>query len=175
MQKNTITNLKIAVTGSERVGKTSCIHRFVQGKFMENYLPTLGFEVSVKTIQIEGRSVILSIWDIGSQNPEELRMRYFQGAAGFLIVFDITNPETFKALDAFYAEIRTVAPNSPVVLMANKIDLPNYRIGKEELLQKAQKLKVVASTIASAKSGEGVEEAFFKLGRSLIQFPNPML
>jgi Ras-related protein Rab-18 len=142
---------------------------------MENYLPTLGFEVSVKTIQIDGRTVILSIWDIGSQNPEELRMRYFQGAAGFLIVFDITKPETFEALDTFYGEIRTVAPSAPVVFIANKIDLPNHRITKDQLLQKAKKFHVVASTLTSAKSGAGIEDAFYTIGKTLIQFPNPML
>jgi small GTP-binding protein len=141
---------------------------------VENYLPTLGFEVSIKTTLIDGRTVILSIWDIGSQNPIDLRLKYFQGAAGFLIAFDITNRESFDALEQYCDEIRSVAPNAPIVLMGNKIDLPEHQISLEEVRQKAKKFYVIASTLTSAKSGEGVQEAFAIIGKALLQNPNPM-
>ncbi len=141
---------------------------------MENYLPTLGFEVSVKNTQINGQTVIFSIWDIGSQNPKELRLKYFQGAAGFLIVFDITSRQTFDALDQFCSEIRSVAPESPIVFMGNKIDLPKHLIALEELRQKAEKFNIIASTFTSAKSGEGIQDAFSIIGKNLLQNPNLM-
>ncbi len=165
----------MAVTGNERVGKTSCIRRFIQDYFVENYLPTLGFEVSVKTTQIGGQTVILSIWDIGSQNPKDLRMKYFQGAAGFLLVFDVTNRQSFDALDQFCGEIRCVAPIAPIVLMGNKIDLPKPLIAPEELRQKANKFNAIASTLTSAKSGKGILDAFSIIGKALLNNPNPML
>ncbi len=141
---------------------------------MENYLPTLGFEVSVKTAQFSGKTVILSIWDIGSQNPKDLRMKYFQGAAGFLVAFDVTNRQSFDALDQYCGEIRSAAPKSPIVFIGNKIDLPNHQISLEELRVKAKKYNIIASTFTSARSGEGVVDAFSAIGKALLQDPNPM-
>ncbi len=170
-----LANLKVAVTGPERVGKSSCIRRFVQDKFVQDYLPTLGFDVSVKTLQIEGNTVVLSIWDIGGQNPEDLRKKYFLGAAGFLLVFDITNRQTFEASDQFSKEIGGVAPDAPIILVANKIDLPNHQVTIEEIRQKTKKYGTTGFSLTSAKSGDGIQGTFLLLGKALLQSPGSLL
>ncbi len=77
-------NVKINVVGDQAVGKTSIIHRFVDDQFREGYLPTLGFEVTVKSLLIGGYPVIFLIWDIvGQELFNSLRHRYLQESKGF--------------------------------------------------------------------------------------------
>ncbi len=90
-------------------------------------------------------------------------------------MFDVTNKLSFEALDKYCSEIRAVAPRSPIVFMGNKIDLPDHQITLEQLRQKAKNFNAISSILTSAKSGEGVQGAFYTLGKALLQSPNPML
>ena len=86
--------LKLMVLGDSGVGKTSFIHRFVDGKFCEKYVTTVGIDFREKTIELpeENRKISLQIWDTaGQERYRSLSTSFYRDAMGFILVFDVTN------------------------------------------------------------------------------------
>ena len=86
--------LKLMVLGDSGVGKTSFIHRFVDGKFCEKYVTTVGIDFREKTIELpeENRKISLQIWDTaGQERYRSLSTSFYRDAMGFILVFDTTN------------------------------------------------------------------------------------
>ncbi len=163
-------NVKVNVVGDQLVGKTSIIHRFVDDRFREVYLPTLGYEVTVKTLLIDGCPVIFSLWDIGGQELfDPVRYHYYQGSNGFLLVFDLANSRTFHNLDNWVVEIKKTCPCPLLIVIANKSDLSNTDTGNVEIQKKVEVLGANSFVRTSAKTGKGIEDAFKLLGTAIIR------
>ncbi|OLS15666.1 MAG: small GTP-binding protein [Promethearchaeota archaeon CR_4] len=157
------------LAGDENVGKSSLIRRFVDEHFSESYIPTLGFQIYAKKLEIGKYSVALQIWDVAGQGSFEFaRKTYYPHSQGFLLVFDLTNPTSFQNLDRWVAEIRGVCPNIPFVLVGNKSDLTRAIISPEEVAKKSKKLKASCNILTSAMKGVKVNEAFDLLGRAML-------
>ncbi len=114
---------KVVLIGDGAVGKTSLVRRFVDQKFDDDYITTIGVNVKKKVIP-EFRT-ILSIWDIFGQKSlaPQLHSKYYQGAKGALIVFDITRKNTLDNLDDWINDLYKVTGPIPVYILANKVDL----------------------------------------------------
>ena len=100
-----IISKKICLVGDFSVGKTSLIRRFVENKFSDRYLSTVGVKISRKSIEVEtaiaSQLVNLLIWDIEGQTKfQSIATSYLKGASGSIIVADITRPETLEHLSA---------------------------------------------------------------------------
>ncbi len=163
-------SFKIVLAGDEAVGKTSLARRFVDEKFNESYLPTLGFEISVKNTKINGRPIIFSIWDIGGQQCfAPMRRQYYNASHGFLLVFNLSNRVTFKNLENWIVDIRATCPSASIVLVAAKADIQPWKVTPEEIDLECKKLGAACSIVTSAKTGEGVLESFSTLGKIIIQ------
>ncbi len=161
--------MKIVLTGDPDVGKTSLIHRFVEDTFSQEYLPTLGFQIFVKTMKINDRIVDFQIWDVGGgQSFRFVRKSYYRGSHGFIMVFDVGNAESLRNLETWLAEIREVSPHEPFVLVGNKIDLPDQRITATEINAKCESWGACGKILTSAKTGTNVNELFLILGRAII-------
>ncbi|HMF34477.1 MAG TPA: Rab family GTPase [Candidatus Lokiarchaeia archaeon] len=169
-------NFKVVLTGNESVGKTSLIRRVVQNEFDEKYKPTLGFDLSLKYLDIDTQSIVFSIWDLGGQmNFAPLRKNYYQGAQGFLLVFSVADALSFKNLHYWVQEIKASCPDAPIVLVANKADKDEWQVTLEEIEQKCTDLGLNGNAITSAKTGEGIETAFEMLGRLILSWMKSMI
>ena len=91
---------KICLLGDEAVGKTSLVRRYVEGRFDEKYLSTMGVTISRKTMVRPTYTMNMLVWDMeGSPTLKKIQVNYLRGAAGALIVCDLTRRETLSAFD----------------------------------------------------------------------------
>jgi small GTP-binding protein len=155
---------KIVLVGHFGVGKSSLIRRFVQNSFSDDYLVTIGVHVLKKVVQLENQETTLVIWDIeGKDDVQKVRPSYLLGTQGFIYVIDPTRPQTYERLQEELEFIKKNYPKSPVVTVANKIDLIDLEAFKKILLEK----KVTIDYFASAKNGLEVETIFENLTRKM--------
>lgn len=167
---------KICLFGEPAVGKTSLIRRFVYDVFDDKYLSTIGAKVSKKVVSVvqdsEDVKVEMMIWDIMGQESfrQLLKDAYFYGAEGLIGVADITRKSTLYALEDWLREILLITGEKPLILVGNKIDLVDMaEWGEKELKEISEKFNAIYYFFTSAKTGEGVEEAFMKLAQKLVE------
>ncbi len=162
---------KICVIGNAGVGKTTSITQFAESRFESDYKPTIGTSI-VKKDSIVGKSLVhLQIWDIAGQDIwTKMRRVYYGGAEGALIIFDVTRPSTFNALDNWIQEFKTFCGQDKyVILVGNKIDLVEQRkISYDEAKSKAKELALPYFE-TSAKTKENVDAIFNSLASNLIK------
>ncbi len=156
---------KICMLGDFAAGKTSLVRRFVEGRFDDRYLSTIGVKVSRRKMALaDGQEVHLLIWDLaGSEEFVGVQQNYLRGAAGAVLVCDLTRQSTLESLEKYAQRLSTVSPGVPIVLLGNKNDLVDARqISDGNLETVAQNLRTTWFT-TSAKTGENVERAFADL------------
>ncbi|MCK4717790.1 MAG: GTP-binding protein [Thermoplasmata archaeon] len=160
---------KICLLGDGAVGKTSLIRRFVYDEFSDTYLTTFGTKVTKKVMTIGSDKLTLMIWDIlGQKVHTRLHSAYYQGATGAMVVCDLTRRETFANMDNWVESFREVAGDKPVLLIGNKCDLGEYITVGESAMEKKGKKYNGDHLLASAKTGENVEEAFDAISKRLL-------
>jgi small GTP-binding protein len=127
------------VCGDFAVGKTSLRRKFMGETFTNQYLQTLGVDISTKTIDFEnGWSLRLQIWDFSGQPAFQIiRKRFLLGVAGVLYIFDLTRKETLLNLLYWVDEIRTNVNQTdiPVILIGNKVDLKEFPVHQNDVNQ----------------------------------------
>ncbi len=168
--KNRVIQKKICMLGDFAVGKTSLVRRFVEGRFDDRYLSTIGVKVSRREVALDDNTLVrLLLWDLaGSEEFTGVQGNYLQGAAGALLVCDLTRPETLQSLRRYARRLADIRPHAPITLVGNKSDLHDRRqIGDEDLQHLAEELHADWMT-TSAKNGENVEDAFARLARRTL-------
>ncbi len=159
---------KVCMVGPFAVGKTSLVKRFVESIFSDKYHTTIGVKISKKQIELDQHNVQMMLWDIeGVDVFTELKSSYLRGASGVMLVIDGTRPTTIRQLNELLSLVRSHLHETPIVILANKVDLVNEWSLLEE---DANKLRESGLTIieTSAKTGAGVEEAFTALAREML-------
>jgi len=160
---------KIALLGAAGVGKTSLVRRFVSSLFDDKYLSTVGVKVDKKAVRVGADDVTLMIWDVaGAEERFTIPTAYVKGAAGYLLVVDGTRPETFEAAATIVAQLDRDLGPLPFVLVINKKDLGDAWSAESPHLD-GLKPRAVAVLPSSAKTGEGVEEAFQRLASAVTE------
>ncbi|MHA1300556.1 MAG: Rab family GTPase [Candidatus Helarchaeota archaeon] len=157
--------------GNEAVGKTSLVQKYINNRFEEEYISTLGYNVFEKTLEFDGYIVTLMIFDIGGQERfEELRKQYAYGARAAFLVYDITNRFSFENIRKWYNDLRKFTEVIAFVLVGNKLDLnENRQVEEGEGVRLAQELYADDFFETSAKTGQQVEMAFYKLSQILLE------
>lgn len=161
---------KFLVIGSAGSGKSCLLHQFIESKFKDDSSHTIGVEFGSKIVNVGGKSVKLQIWDTaGQERFRSVTRSYYRGAAGALLVYDITNRETFNSLANWLSDARTLAsPNIIMLLVGNKRDLEGDReVTFLEASRFAQENELMFLE-TSAKTGENVEEAFLKCSKTIL-------
>lgn len=154
---------KMVLFGNASVGKTSLVERFINDRFEQNYISTLGYNVYEKQINYEQSIISLMIFDIGGQEKfRDLRKKYAEGANLAFIVFDLTNPDSFTALENWKTDLYEFAGEIPFIIVGNKNDL-EPQVSNDEAVEIAHKLGALDYFTTSAKTGMGVEKAFHQL------------
>lgn len=163
---------KVCLIGDFAVGKTSLIRRFTESRFSESYLSTIGIRVSRKTLRLSDEyptTLTMLIWDTAGSEPFTTVVRsYYRGSRGAALVCDVTRPETIASLLRYADEFHTVNPDVPLIVMANKIDLRSERAVSDAQLNEIAAALDAQLFFTSARTGEGVEEAFLALGQAII-------
>jgi len=170
--------LKFIITGDAAVGKSSLLIRLTDQRFLANPDPTLGVEFGSKLITIpdENKIVKLQCWDTaGTESFRSITRSYYRGAAGCLLVYDVTSRKSFTNASSWLADVREHAdPHLTCILVGNKVDLcdvgsPAKR--REVPTEEAEtwaKEQGVLFVEASAKSGKNVEEAFVQAASDIL-------
>ena len=111
--------VKVVVIGDGNVGKSCLVLRYSENKFVQSYLATMGSDFTIKLTQAKGMGVRLAIWDLGGQQMfQTMRKYYMQGAAGAVVVFDITNKESFL-VDRFVGTALCINHQQPCRVPSN--------------------------------------------------------
>jgi small GTP-binding protein len=153
--------------GGFAVGKTSLVARFVTSMFSEKYLTTIGVKIDKKQVSLLRGEMELILWDLyGEDEFQKVRMSYLQGASAYLLVADGTRKETLDVAASLQRAAEAEIGKVPFVLALNKVDLADqWQIDRDALEQAGQWGWKIVRT--SAKTGEGVEEAFLILARAM--------
>ncbi len=174
---------KTIVVGDGGVGKTALTIRFSKDFFTEDYKMTIGVDFHVKTISIDSHEgplkCKLQIWDTGGQERfSSIRPMYYRGSLGALVIFDLTNYESFEHLPMWIEEIRDNIKNEiPLLLVGNKCDLVDQRAVSVEEINEFTRNFNLYYTESSAKTGAGVGDCFSVLACLMIgeAVPNELL
>jgi len=164
---------KIILIGPGAVGKTSILMRFVHDTFSKSYKMTIGVDFLNKEIDINDTNVKLTIWDVAGQKRFKfMRKNFYSGAAGALLVFDLTRETTFQEVKSrWYPEMtQFLEKDVPFILIGNKADLIK-EIGSVTDSESAKKFAESKGRIyieTSAKTGQKVEDAFTELTRRIV-------
>lgn len=160
---------KIALVGDSGVGKSSLLFRFAEGEYYENFLPTIGVDFKIKSVTHEDKSIKLHIWDTaGQERYQTICCIYYKGADGIVIVYDITDRESFKNVERWVEQVEEVSSkNAKKILVGNKSDREDIRaVSYEEGKALADKLGLEFIE-TSAKKDTKVDEAFTALAITL--------
>jgi len=162
--------IKICLLGEAGVGKTSLVYRFIENKFRDNYKSTLGVNLLKKDVDIANfGGVSAQIWDLGGQESfRSLRNLYLEGANGGLVIFDLTERNTFDKLNEWIESFKNARGEQPLFLIGNKSDLEvKIKVTETEASQFANSNNMEL-IITSAKTGQNVEAAFIELTKRIL-------
>ena len=165
--------VKIMFKGNSSVGKTSIIKRYSKNIFSTSYISTLGIDFESKNINIDNKTINLQIWDTaGQEKYKVLSKNYYNNSNAFIIVYDITNLESFESVMNWIDQIKENAPeNVKSILLGNKSDLEekddvenNEKLVKE-FLNEYKDLKYYKT---SAKKDISINELFKELAEKIF-------
>lgn len=170
---------KVIVVGDGAVGKTSLVMMFTEMRFQNQYIMTIGSNFALKLIPSEILStdekeypdVRLQLWDLAGQpHFKAVRHPFYKGSSGIIYVFDVTRPETLEHLNGWREEIlKQVPPETPSILLANKIDLVDERqVSEEDGRALADTFDAGAYYETSAKDGVNINVGFQVLARMIL-------
>jgi len=162
---------KYLVIGNSGIGKSCLLIRFTDDTFSDSYVTTIGVDFKIKTLDIDGKSCKLQIWDTaGQERFRNIISSYYRGAQGIMLVYDITDLESFQNLNSWLIEIeKNAAKNVYKILIGNKCDMENerkvtYEQGKDFAEQYGMKFFET-----SAKNSTNVNEAFITMTKEVMK------
>lgn len=162
---------KVVALGSEGVGKTSMIIRYVGKAFNEHVDPTIGASFFTCKLNVENVKIILQVWDTaGQERFKSMAPMYYRNANAAMLVFDLTQYNTFAAMKEWVTELRRNVEDAMVLaIIGNKSDL------MKERQVDAEEGRVYARNIGasyhetSVLQDEGIENVFFDIGMGLLR------
>lgn len=164
---------KVIVLGDGAVGKTSLIMRFCEDSFKQTYKQTIGLDFFIKRVVLPGNvNVTLQIWDIGGQQlGGRMLGNYIYGSHGVVLVYDVTNMDSFKNLEDWFELVRNTFKGKDkmpcAALVGNKMDLNHLRVVKAEKHSLFAVENGMSPFFISAKTGDKVNQMFVKIAAEL--------
>lgn len=165
---------KMVLLGESAVGKSSLVLRFVKGQFHEYQEATIGAAFLTQTVNVDDTNVKLELWDTaGQERYHSLAPMYYRGAQAAIIVFDITNADTFGRAKVWVKELqRQAAPNIVIALAGNKADLAAKRQIEVADAQAYADENGLIFMETSAKTALNVNDIFMAIARKLPKIPD---
>lgn len=159
---------KMCMLGAFAVGKTSLVAQFVRSIFSEKYQTTVGVKIDKKSVKVGTDDVNLMLWDLhGEDEFQKIRLSYLRGTSGYLLVADGTRTETLDLAIGIQQTVQQEVGDVPFILMLNKSDLAAQWALDQNTLDDlaAKRWEIIKS---SAKTGDGVEDAFMSLAQRML-------
>ncbi|MFX1256967.1 MAG: Rab family GTPase [Promethearchaeota archaeon] len=166
---------KVCIFGDGGVGKTCLVNRYLTGLFKTDTSITIGVDFSLKRLDIEGKKIMLQIWDFaGEDRFRFLLPSYANGASGGIYMFDITRNTSLNNLSDWLEVFRKGANDNkneiPIMMVGGKVDLNDRRsVFSIEAVNLAKNYSLFDYIECSAKTGQNIEIIFYKIARFLSE------
>ena len=163
-------NIKIILIGDSNVGKTTILLNYVQNEFNEDMIHTVGLENKVKIMNIRGFRAKVQIWDTaGQEKYNSLSQQFFRNVDGILLVFDLTNKDSFNNIKKWLNEIKANSDHSiKKLLVGNKADMKDKIKVSKTMIDNFCNDKKIEYMEVSAKDNESISKAFDTLIKKII-------
>jgi Ras-related protein Rab-1A len=160
---------KLLLIGDSGVGKSCLLLRFADDTYTESYISTIGVDFKIRTIELEGKTIKLQIWDTaGQERFRTITSSYYRGAHGIIVVYDITDQDSFNDVKQWLQEIdRYACENVNKLLVGNKCDMTSKRAVETNVAQDYADQLGIPFLETSAKSSTNVEQAFIKMATEI--------
>lgn len=164
-----VCQFKLVLLGESAVGKSSLVLRFVKGQFHEYQESTIGAAFLTQTLQLDGATVKFEIWDTaGQERYHSLAPMYYRGAQAAVVVYDVTNQDTFSRAKNWVKELQRQAnPTIVIAFTGNKADLASRRAVDFEEAQAYAEDNGLLFMETSAKTAQNVNEMFLAIAKKL--------
>lgn len=162
---------KVILVGDAGVGKTAMVRRFTKGFFPFQEAPTIGVDMSVKTVVVDGEKVKFKIWDsAGQERFKSITTSYYRNADAAIIVYSVDDEDSFHSLYRWTKELDRCGKDGLVrIIVGNKSDLEDdRRVSEQSAVEFALAEDAAAALECSAKENENIELLFEALARKLI-------
>jgi len=161
---------KLVLIGDSGVGKSCLLLRFADDAFTESYISTIGVDFRFRTVKVEKKTVKLQIWDTaGQERFRTITSAYYRGADGIIMVYDVTNQESFDHVNDWLSEVNRYASEGTCkLLVGNKSDKAEKVVSSDKARAFADSLQIPFLE-TSAKNASNVEEAFLTMTGELIK------
>eukprot|EP01147_Barroeca_monosierra_P009946 gene9946-2128_t len=162
---------KYIIIGDSAVGKSCLLLQFTDHRFQTVHDLTIGVEFGARMVDIDGHHIKLQIWDTaGQESFRSITRSYYRGAAGALLVYDITRRETFQHLTTWLEDAKSHSnPNMVIMLVGNKADLEDKRQVKREEGERFARERGLLFLETSAKTGLNVQESFTQTANKIYE------
>jgi len=165
--------LKILMIGPSGAGKSALLIRYCDDQFdSESSTATIGVDFKIKKLCVHGQTYRLNLLDTaGQERFRTLSNSYYRGAQGVILVYDVTNRESFQAMERWYEEVESNAmPGAVCYLVGSKIDKNGRVVSREEGEVLAKKYQSGFGEVSS-KTREGVKTVFVQVVDAIVQKP----
>ncbi|KAF6214504.1 hypothetical protein GE061_009247 [Apolygus lucorum] len=167
---------KLLLIGDSGVGKSCLLLRFADDLYSESYISTIGVDFKIRTIQLDDKIIKLQIWDTaGQERFRTITSSYYRGAHGIIVVYDMTDAESFASLKNWLEEVdRFACPNVSKLLVGNKFDLTSKRAVDVETAESFSEEQGIPFIETSAKNNVNVENAFMRMATEIKERIGPI-
>jgi len=160
---------KLLLIGDSGVGKSCLLLRFADDTYTESYISTIGVDFKIRTIELEGKTVKLQIWDTaGQERFRTITSSYYRGAHGIIVVYDVTDNESFTHVKQWLQEIdRYASEGVNKLLVGNKSDLTGKKVVEYSVAKEFADQLNIPFLETSAKNATNVEQAFLTMAKQI--------
>ncbi|KAK9162038.1 hypothetical protein Syun_002940 [Stephania yunnanensis] len=153
---------KLLLIGDSSVGKSCLLLRFADDSYVDSYISTIGVDFKIRTVEKDGKTIKLQIWDTaGQERFRTITSSYYRGAHGIIIVYDVTEMESFNNVKQWLSEVdRYASDNVCKLLVGNKCDLVDQKVVDTEVAKAFADELGIPFLETSAKESINVEQAF---------------